>query len=73
MKLRQWSDAKTKYDQGIALNSNDGKAYFNRAIVLSNLGNQRQSKADLEKAQTIFLTTGDQANYQRVKKYLMRQ
>ena len=71
--LRQWNEAKEKYDRGISINPNDGKAYFNRSIVLSNMGNELRAIADLQQAKQIFSETGDLSNLQQVEQLLNQQ
>lgn len=73
MKLRQWDEAKQKYDRAIVINPNDGKAYFNPSIVLANMGHQARATIDLERAKQILLETGDLENYRQVEQRLQQQ
>ena len=70
MKLRQWNEAKQKYDRGISIDPNDRKAYFNRGIVKSNLGDEIRAVADFRKAKEIFAETGDLSSLRRVEQIL---
>ncbi len=71
--MREWNKAKEKYDRGISINPNDGKAYFNRSIAQSNLGNRAKAIVDLQRAKKIFEKTGDLPNLHQIEKMLERQ